>query len=420
MIKKWGKIIACIVCISMLLTSAVFALSYKDVNDWSTVAVDRVSSCGLMVGVGDGYFAPHDTITQKEVASVLFRLAKKPNRYIKPDYEFADAPADDSWYYDAILWAGYHGIVNAANQDEALYLQPDREVLRLEAAGTLYNLALYFDWIEPYTGEWKDNTELDAAGEDLKQVAAWALENNIWYGHDDGTFMPFETITRAEFAAMVSRFMDRFEAELSHPHGVYTSTLYIAATGDYTITNAEGETLIRKDGKLSGTMKYADQYLVDGGACEDIFFVKPSEYFTCTAGGEIESFSVQSKDQFLGSIQGLAGVKEAVLKNDGRIMIKGENMEYEVFHSFVAQDGCVGYIINVYMSGEGESEASFSHEKETNLYYAECDTGNFSISVTDYDELDRKDFVGQTEEVRVSVSNNGTITVESADGEEAA
>ena len=410
MYKKIGKIAACILCISILLTSAVFALSYTDVNDWSTEAVDRVSDQGLMVGVGGGYFAPGATITQKEMASVLYRLADKPWHH-DSENEFADVADKDAWYYKACMWTADNGIINTVHQDQTVYIQPDREILRLEAVQTLYKWALYFDWIEPYTGEWKDNNELDNASVELKQIAAWALENKIWFGHDNGTFMPFETITRAEFAAMVSRFMDRFETELNGPHGVYTTTLYIAAVGDFVITNEAGETLIRKDGKISGTMEYADQYLIDGGAYEDIFFVKPSDCFTCKAEKGIETFSIQSKDKHVGSVHGMAGVKEAVLQNDGKISVKGENMQYELAHSSPAD--CSGL---VYMSGEGETKASFTYDKQNRLYYAKCDTGDFALSVT---TGDKKDFTDQTEEVCVSVSTNGTITVENANEEAA-
>jgi len=425
MYKKFGKIAACILCISILLTSAVFAKNFKDVNDWSTEAVDRVSDYRLMVGVGGGYFAPGATITQKEVASVLYRLAKKPNWYQRPDYVFADAPVENIWYRDAILWAGYHDIINVDHQDQGLYLQPDREILRLEAVSVLYNLALYSEWIEPYSGEWKDNTELEGAANELKQAAAWALANKIWFGHDNGTFMPFETITRAEFAAMVSRFMDRFEAELSSQHGVYTTEINMASVGDCVITNAEGETLIYKDDKFSGTMKFTELQFFTGSPVPYRFYVKPSAYFTCTAlaDGEIKDFSVYSESDGegnYGTAHNLEGVKEVVLKNDRTIEITGENMQYRLFHS--ADMEVEGYYVGgfVAMTGEGETKASFTYDKQNSLYYAKCDTGRFSIAVSDSDELDRKDFTDQTEEVCVSVNRRyGTIEIENANEEAA-
>ena len=50
---------------------------------------------------------------------------------------------------------------------------------------------------------------VDAYGKDaLTQIWLWAIDAGIIEGYPDGTLRPDATITRAEFAAMLTRFMD--------------------------------------------------------------------------------------------------------------------------------------------------------------------------------------------------------------------
>jgi len=66
--------------------------------------------------------------------------------------------------------------------------------------------ALYNKAYDMYSGGFE---LVDAYGKDaLTQIWLWAIDAGIIEGYPDGTLRPDATITRAEFAAMLTRFMD--------------------------------------------------------------------------------------------------------------------------------------------------------------------------------------------------------------------
>lgn len=79
-----------------------------DPNIWYADAVDFVYEAGLMQGVSGGRFAPDQTMTRAELVTVLYRHAGTPTNY---DGGFTDVEKG-SWYYDAVQWAAEEGIVN--------------------------------------------------------------------------------------------------------------------------------------------------------------------------------------------------------------------------------------------------------------------------------------------------------------------
>ncbi len=81
-------------------------------------------------------------------------------------------------------------------------IRPDNDVNFLSENAKFYN-----DALEMYDGATIDLYDLygyDA----LTQIWLWAIDAGIIEGYPDGTLRPDATITRAEFAAMLTRFMD--------------------------------------------------------------------------------------------------------------------------------------------------------------------------------------------------------------------
>ena len=87
------------------------ASPYRDVKvkRWSFADIMYVTEKGLMNGKSEGIFAPAETMTRAMVVTVLHRLQGAPTVTYKDT--FSDVKAG-KWYTDAILWAAENEIVN--------------------------------------------------------------------------------------------------------------------------------------------------------------------------------------------------------------------------------------------------------------------------------------------------------------------
>ena len=84
---------------------------YKDVKvkRWSYADIMYVTENGLMNGTGEGIFAPAETMTRAMVVTVLYRLQGSPE--VKFSTKFTDVKKN-AWYADAVIWAAENDIVN--------------------------------------------------------------------------------------------------------------------------------------------------------------------------------------------------------------------------------------------------------------------------------------------------------------------
>ena len=86
------------------------AFSDLDAKAWYHEGVDYALTNGLMNGVGGGKFEPDGQLTRAQLVTVLYRAAGEPDtgKQVNP---FTDV-ADDAWYTKAVIWAANNGIVN--------------------------------------------------------------------------------------------------------------------------------------------------------------------------------------------------------------------------------------------------------------------------------------------------------------------
>ena len=92
------------------------AYSFSDVNagDWYHEAVDYTLKNGLMNGVGGGRFDPDGSLTRAMLVTILYRSENTPDVSGESN-PFADVP-DGQWYTDAVIWAAKEGIVNGTSK----------------------------------------------------------------------------------------------------------------------------------------------------------------------------------------------------------------------------------------------------------------------------------------------------------------
>lgn len=195
------------VCAAALLLSPTGALGaspsdFVDFpNDWSTGAMTAAVDNGLFGGVGDGRIAPQGEVTRAQMAAIINRAFGAEKQASLSSY--SDVAAD-AWYAVDMAKAVQMGTFSGTGNG---LLEPDRAITREEAFSVL---------ARAFALEAGDDSSL-ASFSDGAQVSSWAkgsvsamVAAGYVNGSDGNRLNPQQTITRAEFAAVMSNFVAQY------------------------------------------------------------------------------------------------------------------------------------------------------------------------------------------------------------------
>jgi len=177
---------------------------FDDVSEghWFYDYVRSVFEQGLMRGVSDNAFRPNANLSRGMVVTVLWRQQGEP-RATADNAVFSDV-SDGTWYSEAVRWAAENGIVEGFGDGR---FRPNDYITRQHLT---IILARYADFAEKELPETRAFVAFDDAG----RVATYASDAvrrafmaGIINGRGDNIFDPMGNATRAEFAAMLSRFL---------------------------------------------------------------------------------------------------------------------------------------------------------------------------------------------------------------------
>ena len=89
---------------------------YNDLSSeqWYHAGVDYALQNGLMNGVGGGRFDPNGSLTRAMLVTILYRSENTPDVSGESN-PFTDVP-EGQWYTDAVIWAAKEGIVNGMSE----------------------------------------------------------------------------------------------------------------------------------------------------------------------------------------------------------------------------------------------------------------------------------------------------------------
>ena len=155
-----------------------------DTDDWYYDYVEYVCANGLMVGTSDVTFEPTGTVTRGTLMTILARL------------DGTDTTDSDPWYQAGMEWAVAAGVSDGTD--------PEGTITREQVATMLWRYAGQLAVAENYLAEFDDADEIhDWAA----QAMNWAVSVGVITGGDNG-LDPQGTATRAELAAMLTRFCE--------------------------------------------------------------------------------------------------------------------------------------------------------------------------------------------------------------------
>lgn len=165
---------------------------YFDSIKW---AVDK----GITTGYNDATFRPNAACTRAQVVTVLWRAAGCPETKGSIDC-FKDAAFIATPYRTAVAWAVEQGITTGFNDGT---FRPGATVTRGQFVTFLYRFAGQ-PATTGSTAGFKDAQFIAAA---YQTAVAWAAEEGITTGYNDGTFRPNADCSRAQVVTFLYRHL---------------------------------------------------------------------------------------------------------------------------------------------------------------------------------------------------------------------
>ena len=175
---------------------------FSDVKetDWYFEYVKYINEKELMKGISETEFAPNNTVTRAMFVTVLYRLEKEPTG-AKAD--FADVP-EGTYYENTVGWAVQNGIVNGVSETEfAPDNTITRE--QMATIIHRYMKFKGLDMSVSENVDVTSYEDFENISDYAKEAFRFACSNGIISGTSKTTLAPKESATRAQMAAIFQR-----------------------------------------------------------------------------------------------------------------------------------------------------------------------------------------------------------------------
>ena len=176
--------------------------TFSDVpaNHWAAEAIKKLVNKGIMSGYEDDTFKPTDPMTRSGLIKALLIAENTPIQ--SGEVSFDDIK--DHWAKDYIYTANMLGITSGINEKE---FGPERSLTREEIAVMVCRSL----GLEPMQADsCKDNSKISSWARGYVEACKKA---EFITGYKDNTFRPRQMLTRAETAVIISRILERAEAD---------------------------------------------------------------------------------------------------------------------------------------------------------------------------------------------------------------
>lgn len=177
-----------------------FAGSFTDIQEhWARGYIGQLAEVKVISGYPDGSFRPEGNISRSEFIKMLVVSSGLP---LKPtaNPSFTDV-LPDCWHYPYIETAVAAGVA-VPGEYVGLAFEPDKPITRVETAMFLAR-SLGLGEESTYTG-FDDGYRIPNR---FRGYVRAAKERGLVSGYPDGTFRPWNPITRAEASTILVRFM---------------------------------------------------------------------------------------------------------------------------------------------------------------------------------------------------------------------
>ena len=178
---------------------------FSDVStgSWYYDAVQYVYDADLMSGTGSYVFSPDGATTRGMIVTILYRLEGSPGT---GSASFSDV-SSGKYYAQAVAWAAENGIVSGYS---ASRFGPENAITREQLAAILYRYAAYKGYDVSDLASLTGYADNGLVASYAKTPFAWAVQAGIISGTGANLLSPSTGATRAQVAAMLMRFCQRY------------------------------------------------------------------------------------------------------------------------------------------------------------------------------------------------------------------
>lgn len=168
------------------------------VNHWAAPFIQSVADAGLMHGA-DGKFRPDELITTAEVCATIAR-----SRQLPAAAEPMEGLPADAWYTSEVSAVAAAGLLEGLTDG----FQPEAAITRAETMQIFANLLVRQGSRLPDEQTVAQTlaafSDADAIPADRRAAAALCVQQGLISGYADGSLQPDNTITRCEFAKLLT------------------------------------------------------------------------------------------------------------------------------------------------------------------------------------------------------------------------
>lgn len=215
-------------------------------NHWSRAIVMRLDDYGVVSGYGDGTFRPEKHMSVAEFLKMMM---------VSMGYSLPNG--DIYWASEYINKAVELGIIESGD-----FADYNQEINRLQMARIVANALGNKTSADEYSvkSQIYDYAEIP---EDYKEDVIVAVGEKIIVGYEDGSFRPWEIVTRAQASAVMVRFIEK-------NGGIKKPTTDKPGTGDDDQTLASAKIYVATNGNDNASGTESSPYKTIGKAKEAV------------------------------------------------------------------------------------------------------------------------------------------------------
>lgn len=180
---------------------------FKDISEgeWFVDYVQYVFDKEIMTGIKDDIFAPADSLSRGQFATILYRMEGKPD--VEYTNRFPDVP-DKMFYTNPVLWASSKEVAVITGYVEGTF-GPGDNITREQMAVMMYRYAKFKGYDTTASADLSSFSDYKDVSEFSEKALKWAVGVGVISGNEDGTLAPQGDASRAVCATIIQRFIEK-------------------------------------------------------------------------------------------------------------------------------------------------------------------------------------------------------------------